>query len=166
MRFSSVPSWAWFLLFGLLFCAQVIPNIFNDSPYVDETVDLASGYFYWQGDVLSDGGHPPFLKALQALSILALSPRTRPGLIGENPQLRGYGFLFDLNRDRFEQMLRPGRFLTLAFGLGIGFLLFLLTRASPISFFRAWFSGPLSRPCWAFRPTWGPMFLKPSSFLR
>src|SRR5208283_3475404 len=99
MRINVGPaSWLWFLFFGLVFTVQVLPNLFNDSPYVDETVDLASGYFYWQGDVLSDGGHPPFLKMLQALPLLALSPRISRGLKDENPQLRGYDFLFDLNR--------------------------------------------------------------------
>ncbi len=62
-------------------------------------------------------------------------------------QLRGYQFLFVLNKDIFETMLQRCRFITFLFGLGIGLLLFGLTRQShPIVTLSA-------LALWAFEPT-------------
>jgi hypothetical protein len=147
---SSSPKtapWPWFFAFAFLFSLQVVPRIFNESPTNDEPLDITDGYFYWKGDMLSDGSHPVFLKMLQALPLrtMALSGGFHPGM--ERPQFRAYDFFFVLNKGRFERMVRPGRFLTFLFGWGIGLLLFFLTRKSqPV----VWVS---ALALWAFEPT-------------
>ncbi len=121
----------WLFLFLFLFAAQVVPNLFENSPTADEPGEITGGYFYWQGDALSDIGHPPFARALQALPLrlMPLRQALDPGV--NNFITRAYDFFFVLNRDKFEGMLHAARFVSLAFGLGIGILLFQLTRGAP-----------------------------------
>lgn len=147
MRISSVPAWAWFLLFGLLFCAQVIPNLKDNSPINDEPVELTNGYFYWSGDVTTHDYHPPLAKVLEALPLRAISlNRAIPPSMREN-QLRAYSFFFQLNRGLFEWMTFLGRSVSLLFGLGVGFLLFWKTREGPPIALAA------ALVLWAFEPT-------------
>jgi hypothetical protein len=121
-------SWGWFLLFSLIFFAQVIPNLFGNSPTDDEPMEITNGYFYWLGDVVTDDFHPPIPAAIAAIPLHFLSLKNLvPASLAER-QLRAYFFFFQLNLDRSEEMLHWGRLANLLFGLGIGWLLFLLTR--------------------------------------
>lgn len=62
-------------------------------------------------------------------------------------QLRGYQFLFGLNKDRFENILQQCRWVTFLFALGVGLLLFFLTRKNhPVVYLSA-------LALWAFEPT-------------
>ncbi len=137
----------WLFLFLFLFAAQVIPNLFENSPTADEPGEITGGYFYWQGGALSDIGHPPLARTLQALPLrlMALRQDLDPG--ARNFITRAYDFFFILNPDKFEGMLHAARFISLLFGLGIGVLLFQLTRGAP----------PVQRIAvmvlWAFEPT-------------
>jgi hypothetical protein len=121
----------WLFLFLFLFAAQVIPNIFENSPTADEPGDLTAGYFYWQGDVLSDNAHPPLAKALQALPLKAFHLQDHLDPWAQDYLARNYDFFFVLNRSQFEPMLWSGRFVSLLFGLGLGVLLFFASRTAP-----------------------------------
>src|ERR1700722_10408003 len=114
----------WLFLFLILFAAQVIPNILENSPTNDEPGEITGGYFYWQGDVLSDNAHPPLSKVLQALPsrFLGLQQNLHPWV--QDYLARAYDFFFVLNAPRFESMLWGGRFVSLLLGLGTGLLLF------------------------------------------
>jgi 4-amino-4-deoxy-L-arabinose transferase-like glycosyltransferase len=180
-RFSN--PWIWFFVFALLFSAQVIPRIVNDSPTDDEPMDIADGYNCWKGDVISNGTHPVFLKMLQTLPLKFINVKdadnwnmglehlqARDSLAianqswGKDPsglerfksflnfnmgqcQLRGYQFLFVLNKDIFENMIQRCRFITFLFGLGIGLLLFLKTRLNRPAVYLS------ALELWAFEPT-------------
>jgi 4-amino-4-deoxy-L-arabinose transferase-like glycosyltransferase len=180
-RFSN--PWIWFFVFALLFSAQVLPRIVNDSPTDDEPMDIADGYACWKGDVISNGTHPVFLKMLQTLPLKLMNVKDSDNwnmglehlqagdsLAIVNPswgkdasslerfksflnfnmdrcQLRGYQFLFVLNKDIFENMIQRCRFMTFLFGLGIGLLLFLITcQSHPVVYLSA-------LALWAFEPT-------------
>jgi hypothetical protein len=123
----------WLFLFLFLFAAQVVPNLFENSPTADEPGDLTAGYFYWQGDVLSDNAHPPLAKALQALPLKAFHLQVHLDPWAQDYLARNYDFFFVLNRSQFEPMLWSGRFVSLLFGLGLGILLFFSSsRAAPV----------------------------------
>jgi hypothetical protein len=142
---QSTP-WFWFLLFALIFCAQVVPRTFQESPTDDEPLELTNGYYYWEGDVVTHNHHPPLAKMLQALPLrtLNLNSKLQPDI--QDNQLRAFEFFFDLNRNQFESMTLLGRWVTLLFGLGIGFLLFINTRANIITAIAA-------LTLWTFEPT-------------
>jgi hypothetical protein len=137
----------WLFLFLAVFAAQVIPNIFENSPTADEPGEITGGYFYWQGDVLSDNAHPPLSKALQALPsrFLSLNQTLDPWV--RDYLARTYDFFFVLNRDKFQTMLDGGRIISLGFGLGIGVLLFWMSRSFSLA--GRWTVMVL----WAFEPT-------------
>ncbi len=129
MRASpKIASCWWLCAFAVFFSLQTVPRIFIESPINDEPIDLTDGYFYWKGDVTTDGSHPPFLKMLQALPLRAmnLSDSVDPKM--KLPLERAYNFLFVQNKEHFEGMVSLGRFTTLFFALGIGWLIFRLTR--------------------------------------
>ncbi len=136
----------WFLPFALLFLVQVFPRLTADSPAGDEVVDISDGYFYWNGDVISDSRHPPLAKALQALPLRMMNLKSHSGAPFTNYERRDFNFLFVLNREKFETILLAGRSVSLLFGLGLGFLLFLAARNGPASvlFFTLFF--------WALEP--------------
>lgn len=121
----------WLLGFLLLYAALVLPRIFSESPTNDEPIDITNGYFYWQGDVVSQSHHPPLPKLLQALPLRLLPLNTQVGPLSPDYLARAYRFFFILNRDRFELMTRLARGVTLFMGLGLGCLLFFLARQSP-----------------------------------
>jgi hypothetical protein len=139
-------SWSWFFLFSVLFCAQVLPNILNNSPTDDEPIDLTNGYFYWAGDVVTSERHPPLAETLEALPLrlLGLNQDLPPSL--RDNQIKSYSFLFRYNPGRFEEMTLLGRCVSLLFGLGIGFMLFWRTRGSP------GVNGVIVLALWAFEP--------------
>ncbi len=138
---------SWFLLFALVFTAQVVPGIYENSPTDDEPIELTNGYFYWRGDVVTHNFHPPLPKMLQALPLrLKKLEDSTPPSFTEN-QLRAYHFLFVSNRKDFEWMTRCGRWVSLFFGIGIGLLLFFQTRrGNPVTAFAA-------LGLWSFHPT-------------
>src|SRR5579859_7982086 len=135
-RRRSAPLYAWslFLIFGFIFSIQVIPRIFEDSPSADEIVNVADGYYYWKGDVLSDAQHPPLAKGLQALPLWTLGLDHQSDEIFTNNEKRDINFFFDLNPGRFTLMTALARVVTLFLGLGIGFLLFRITRGESLPF--------------------------------
>lgn len=145
--FSQKFLWFWFLVFALVFSAQVVSLIYQESPTNDEPVELTNGYFYWQGDVVTHDHHPPLPKMLQALPLrfMGLNNAVPPQIT--DIQSKAYYFFFILNKDRVEAMVQAGRWVTLAFGLGIGLLLFYAVREkSFIVAFSCFF-------LWAFHPT-------------
>ena len=121
-------SYYWFALFALFFLVQVFPRLGADSPAGDEMVDIGDGYFYWNGDVISDAHHPPLAKALQSLPVRAMGVESKAKGHFSSFERRDYNFLYVLNRDRFESVVFRARLVTLLFGLGIGFLIFWAAR--------------------------------------
>ena len=144
---AKTLNFGWFLLFALAFSVQVVPGIYQNSPTDDEPIELTNGYFYWKGDVVTHNHHPPLPKVLQALPLrLRTLDETIPPAAQDN-QLRAYHFFFVANKGRFEWMTACGRWVSLLFGLAIGFLLFIQTRrAAPVAGFTA-------LGLWAFHPT-------------
>lgn len=138
---------AWYLLFSLVFLAQVIPGIYQNSPTDDEPLDLTNGYFYWTGDVVTHNRHPPLSPALQALPLRwgDLNDHLTPSL--QENQLRAYQFFFVWNKGRFEWMTSCGRWVSVLFGLGIGILLFFQIRP------QGFWAGLAAISLWAFHPT-------------
>jgi hypothetical protein len=120
----------WFLAFAIIFSCQVLPRLYQDSPCGDEVLDIGDGYYCWKGDVLTYPfrDHPPLAKALQALPLWAMGLRTGKGLEFAPNNDRNEIFLFTLNRDRFETLFAAARMVSFLFGLGIGFILFLIVR--------------------------------------
>jgi hypothetical protein len=109
---SKITAWFWFLIFSLLFSAQVVPRIFNDSPTDDEPMDITDGYFCWKGDVLSNGTHPVFLKMLQTLPMQFMNLKDSVDLdMGQN-QLQIDDSFFILNKAWFNNEIRLERFKT------------------------------------------------------
>lgn len=143
----KAASWRWFLFFAFLFTLQTVPRIFTESPINDEPGELTTGYFYWEGNVTSHNRHPPIPKMLQSLPLRFLGLKEPLPAQPQSPQGQSYDFFFIYNKDRFELMTILGRFVSLLFGLGLGFLLFLQTRRhSPA----VWMSALV---LWVFEPT-------------
>jgi hypothetical protein len=147
MRSPTPRRLPWLFLFLILFAAQVIPNILENSPTNDEAGEISCGYYYWKGDVVSDRRHPPLSKALQALPLRFLSLQGNLDPWVHDYLARAYDFFFILNREKFGSMLQSGRWVSLMLGLGTGVLLFLISR--PFSLL-----GRVSvMALWAFEPT-------------
>ncbi len=125
---------AWLLGFLLLYTALVLPRIFTESPTNDEPIEITNGYFYWQGDVVSHNHHPPLPKLLQSLPLRFLPLKAQAGPPPPDYMARAYEFFFILNCGRFELTTRLARCATLLMGLGIGCLLFFLTRRCSLPF--------------------------------
>ena len=117
-----------------------------DSPCCDEPVDIADGYFYWKGDVISDWRHPPLPKGLQALPLLGMGLRSKTSATFNLYEQRDHNFLYILNRDRFQGVTAVARSVTLLFGLGIGWLLFLIAKKRSAIFLVT------ALAFWAFEP--------------
>lgn len=67
-RFVAVA----FLLLALMFALQITSSL-NDSQTVDEGAHLAAGYSYWKtGDFRLNPEHPPLLKLIASVPLLAL----------------------------------------------------------------------------------------------
>jgi 4-amino-4-deoxy-L-arabinose transferase-like glycosyltransferase len=139
-------AWPLFLVFGFIFSLQVLPRIFEDSPSADEVVNITDGYYYWKGDVISDSLHPPLAKGLQALPLWALGLHRQSGKVFPDNEKRDFNFFFGLNPDQFELMTALARAVTFLMGLGIGFLLFQITRGESLPFRCA------ALLLWAFEP--------------
>jgi hypothetical protein len=120
-------SFAWFFLFALIFSIQVIPRFWGDSLTNDEPMEIANGYFYLiHGDVVSHAKHPPLSKALEALPLLVLDLKEPEG--AADAMNRAYAFFFSDNLGRLQAMTFWGRLPSFLLGLGIGFLLFIISR--------------------------------------
>ena len=143
MKSHSLP---WFLLFAFLFALQIIPRFWGDSLTNDEPMEITNGFYYLtQGDVLSHAKHPPFSKALQALPLLAFHLKEPQG--SADAMNRAYTFFFRDNLGQLRAMTIGGRLSSLILGLGIGFLLFKITRKSPLPVLL------FALSLWAFDPT-------------
>lgn len=134
------------LLFASLFALQVVPCLTMDSPCGDEPMDLADGFYYWKGDVISGNEHPPFAKALQALPLLGMHLKTTIPKEIHAFQPRDAYFCERLNQDRFEDMVTMGRYVSLLFGLALGWLLWRISRGFSTVFCF------LTMALWAFEP--------------
>src|SRR5512145_422383 len=86
----------------------------------DETSHLPAGYTYWRtGDFRLNPQHPPLVKLLAALPLLALAPRldpADPGWTASPPDEWGFGFRFLYGNDA-DRLLFWGRMPTLLLGL-------------------------------------------------
>lgn len=147
----------WFLLFGFLFLLQAAPRIWTDSITNDEAWETTFGYCYWKfGDVRTIIPHPPFAFALQSLPLLfmPLDGNVAPPIPGNRSieetyafvENRAYQFFYVLNPDKIDAMIAGPRWVTLIFGLGIGFLVFLMLRRQALFLLLAALS------LWAFEP--------------
>ncbi len=110
--FSSRQSKAWlcFLIFAILFSVQVIPRIWDDSPYSGEPMDISDGYFCWKGDVISDGTHPVFLKMLQTLPLKFMDLKDSGNWYMGFDHLQPGDSLFMINKAFFKNEFRMERF--------------------------------------------------------
>jgi Dolichyl-phosphate-mannose-protein mannosyltransferase len=132
-RVSPQPLFL-FLLFALLFSLQVLPRLSEDSPAADEPIDIADGFYYWKGDVISAAEHPPLAKALQALPLEFLNLKFKSDLHFSMYDQRDWHFLFVLNYDRWPLLFFLARGVSWLFGLGIGFLLYWMARKGSMVF--------------------------------
>lgn len=143
----------WLFLFSALFAVQIIPRFWGDSLTNDEPMEITNGFFYLtHGDVLSHAKHPPFSKALEALPLLAL--HLKESQDSTDAMDRAYQFFFKDNVGQLGAITTGGRLSSLILGLGIGFLLWGVTRKESLPvllFARA--SGP-STPLFRLFPDW------------
>ncbi len=136
----------WLFLFSALFAVQIIPRFWGDSLTNDEPMEITNGFFYLtHGDVLSHAKHPPFSKALEALPLLAL--HLKESQDSTDAMDRAYQFFFKDNVGQLGAITTGGRLSSLILGLGIGFLLWGVTRKEslPVLLF--------ALGLWAFDPT-------------
>jgi hypothetical protein len=120
-----------FLFFAALFSLQVLPQLSANSLTNDEPTDIANGYYYWtQGDVVTPHNHPPLGSALQALPLLFMGLKTLP--YSGDVIDRGHFFVFQWNLSRLESITLASRMVSWLLGLGVGFLLWRVTRAKLI----------------------------------
>jgi hypothetical protein len=136
-------------LFAALFSLQVVPRFFSDAPTADEPPELANGYFYWHGDLLTNPKHPPLFKALAALPLRLLpsKPLPRSGPAPTNYEERFKDFFFDRHRGDFQTLFAEGRAVIWLFGLGIGLLLWRIARERSLVF------AVSVMALWAFEPS-------------
>ncbi len=130
MKTSGKPaSFFWYLFFAALFSIQILARLSGDSLTNDEPTDITNGYYYWtHGDVVSPHNHPPLGSALQALPLLALNLKTQ-AFAGDVID-RGHFFIFDWNLGQLGKITVLSRLVSWLFGLGVGFLLWRVTRQS------------------------------------
>jgi hypothetical protein len=110
-------------------------------------MNIANGYHYWvQGDVLSNQHQPPLAPALQTLPLLFLDLKRNP-IPTYDPFNRAYVFLFLTNVNKLQLIMALTRSVSLFFGLGIGFLIFIIARflSKTLALFTLGF--------WSFEPT-------------
>jgi len=95
----------------------------------DEPMEISNGFHYLtQGDVLSHNRHPPLAQALQALPLWAIGFK---GVSAGGDALdRAHDFLFVTHQERLGIAEVLARLPSLLAGLGLGFLLFRMTRGS------------------------------------
>jgi hypothetical protein len=115
------------LFFAILFSLQVLPQLSANSLTNDEPTDIANGYYYWtRGDVVTPHNHPPLGSALQALPLLFMGLKTLP-YTGDVID-RGHFFTFQWNLAQLGGITLASRTVSWLLGLGVGFLLWRLTR--------------------------------------
>lgn len=144
------PSILWFLFFASIFSLQVVPRFLSDAPTADEPSELCNGYFYWQGDLLTNPQHPPLFRALAALPLRLFPGHPGPTTAASSPvnyEQRYQEFFFARHRDDFQVLFAEGRAVIWLFGLGIGFLLWRMARRQ--GHFFTWAVLTL----WAFEPS-------------
>ncbi|HVM32389.1 MAG TPA: glycosyltransferase family 39 protein, partial [bacterium] len=133
-RAARPLSWRWFLIFALLFCAQVLPRLTEDSPAGDEPIDIVNGLYDWRGDVATVDLHPPLAQALQALPLWVLGLRPPAGAQAQEYVARDLSFLFETHSKNWPTFFFFPRLVTCLFGLGIGFLLYRMSREESPAF--------------------------------
>ena len=113
-----------------LFAGLSIREMVDDSLTADERVHLPAGYAYWvKREFRLNPEHPPLVKLLCAVPLLALRPALPPteppqGLSWHRYQpVFGTDFFFRLNRDA-DRLLFWGRLPVLALGLLLGATIF------------------------------------------
>ncbi len=118
----------WAAVFALLlsFAVQNVLEMRRETSTSDELIKLAGGYSYLlKGDLRLNTLHPPFLKALSALPLLALHPKidfTDPSWEKPPNQWKfASHFLYSNNADR---LLFWARIPTLLLALLLGFFIF------------------------------------------
>lgn len=140
----SITAWL-FLLFALVYSAQVLPRLGSDALTNDEPVEITNGHYYWvQGDIMTPHLHPPLASALSALPLQFLRLQTPP--FNGDPLDRAEKFIFQSNRDKLSVITIASRSVSWLFGLFIGGLLFWITREEPV-----WCAATLF--FWALDPT-------------
>lgn len=153
MIFSKFPgklsprklSFRIFIFFSVIYSIQVLSNISGNSLTNDEPSDITNGYYYLtQGDVVASYDHPPLAAALNALPLLFLHLKTQP-FQGDFLD-RSHLFMFQWNLDHLSAITYSSRGISWLLGLGVGILLFRLSRARlALLFFTLFF--------WALNPT-------------
>jgi hypothetical protein len=140
-----INPWLFFLAAAFLVALQVIPRMVWDSPTNDEPMEIANGYYYWKGDVLTHNRHPPVSEALQALPSLwmGFNPQADPSWDGME---RSFYFYSIAAGERKNGLLFSARLVTLWMALSLGFLLFVVSRRMRPS------SVPWVMAFWAFEP--------------
>ena len=145
---KTCPLW-FFALFAVAFSLQVLPNLFKDSDVADERLEIADGFYYWGGDVVSHHYHPPVATALQGLPLrlkIGKMPLPQASLFSSE---RAEWFFRTLGPEGSLWALFHARIVTWLFGLILGFLLWDMSRRRPAAV--AWATMAL----WAFEPTLG-----------
>lgn len=115
----------------LLFVVQSVSSMPYLSTTSDETTHLPSGYTYWKtGEIRLNPQHPPLVKLLCALPLLALDPRldlSDPSYTAEPPDEWKFGYDFLYGNDA-RRLLFWGRLPVVAIAAMLGVYLFLWAR--------------------------------------
>ena len=114
-----------------LFAALAIHSMAGKSCTSDEVTHLPSGYTYLAtGDYRLNRQHPPLMKMLAAMPLLALDPELDledPGWTALPPDEWGFGRRFLYGNDA-DQLLLWGRMPTVLLGVLLGLYLFVWSR--------------------------------------
>jgi len=122
------------VVYGLLvvFLVLAVSSMVQKSPVLDEVPHIAAGYSYWMtGDFRLNPEHPPLVKLLSGLPLLAVQPRMDlddPHWQRGDEWLFGSAFLFKHN-DNADTLLFLGRLPIVLLGLLLGFFVFLWSSA-------------------------------------
>jgi hypothetical protein len=124
---SASLGWPLFLGFAFLYLVQAAPGLWLNSLTNDEPLEITNGYFaLTQGDVAAAHQFTPFASTLNAIPLLALCPKVFP-FTGDVLD-RAHSFLFIWNLKDLIPVTVAARLVSLLLGLGIGWILFRVTR--------------------------------------
>lgn len=124
-RVSKDRTWIAFLppLFLAAFALQVLLPLAVFTATSDETSHLPAGYTYLvTGDLRLNPQHPPLIKLLAALPLLAVGPRldlADPGWTAQPPDEWGFGARFLYGNDA-DRLLFLGRLPVVLLGIALG----------------------------------------------
>ena len=129
-----LSRWAWAFVAGLLalYAAMALTGSVGKGASYDESEELAVGYDIWQrADFWMEGANGDFVKRWATLPYLFTEPRL-PAMEDLNwknaePYGLGYQFLFN-NHNSPKWLLLQGRAMILLLGIGLGVLVFYVTR--------------------------------------